>query len=85
MTKMLESVVDRGTATAVTLKNSVDVAGKTGTTSSDVDRWFVGYTPYYVCGIWFGYDQQQLSLGSLAWNPTAVAWDIIMTKLHQNY
>lgn len=84
MTKMLESVVDRGTATAVTLKNSVDVAGKTGTAASDVDRWFVGYTPYYVCGVWFGYDTPS-ALGTLAWTPTAVAWDIIMTKLHQNY
>ncbi len=84
MTKMLENVVNRGTATSVTLKSKVDCAGKTGTTSSDVDRWFIGYTPYYVGGIWFGYEIPQ-SLGTLAWNPGTVTWDIIMTKLHEKY
>ncbi len=82
MTKMLENVVNIGTATSVTLKKDVDVAGKTGTTSSDVDRWFVGYTPHYVGGIWFGYEQPQ-TLGTLSWNPSTVAWDIIMTELHK--
>lgn len=42
MTKMLKKVVDTGTAKSCTLKNSVNVAGKTGTTSSDVDRYFIG-------------------------------------------
>ena len=82
MTKMLQNVVTRGTATAVTLKNNVNVAGKTGTSSSDVDRWFIGYTPYYVGGIWFGYEMPQ-SLGTLSWSPATVAWDIIMTELHK--
>ena len=84
MTKMLENVVNRGTATSVTLKSKIDCAGKTGTTSSDVDRWFIGYTPYYVGGIWFGYEIPQ-TLGTLAWNPGTVTWDIIMTKLHEKY
>lgn len=84
MTKMMENVVHRGTATSVTLRNQVDVAGKTGTTSSDVDRWFVGYTPYYVGGVWFGYEIPQ-TLGTLSWSPATTAWDIIMTKLHQKY
>ncbi|MBE6611741.1 MAG: hypothetical protein E7632_04555, partial [Ruminococcaceae bacterium] len=81
MTKMLQNVVTRGTATSVTLKNKINVAGKTGTTSSDVDRWFIGYTPYLVGGVWFGYEQPQ-SLGTLSWSPSTVAWDIIMTELH---
>ncbi len=84
MTKMLQNVVTRGTATAITLDNTVNCAGKTGTTSNDVDRWFIGYTPYYVCGIWFGYDIPQ-SLGTLAWSPCTVAWDNIMIRLHQKY
>ncbi len=84
MTKMLQNVVSRGTATAVTLDNTVNCAGKTGTTSNDVDRWFIGYTPYYVCGIWFGYDIPQ-SLGTLAWSPCTVAWDKIMIQLHHKY
>lgn len=83
MTKMLQNVVTKGTATACTLKNQMDVAGKTGTTSSDFDRWFVGYTPYYVCGIWFGYEMPQ-EIGKLAWNPTVVGWDIIMKNVHSD-
>lgn len=83
MTKMLQNVVKIGTASACTLKNQIDVAGKTGTTSSDFDRWFVGYTPYYVCGIWFGYEMPQEIGSKLAWNPTVVGWDIIMTRAHQ--
>ena len=84
MTKMLENVVNRGTATSVSLKSTVDCAGKTGTTSNDVDRWFIGYTPYYVGGVWFGYEIPQ-SLGTLSWSPCTTAWDIVMTKLHQKY
>ncbi len=84
MTKMLQNVVTRGTATSVSLKSTVNCAGKTGTTSNDVDRWFIGYTPYYVGGVWFGYEIPQ-SLGTLSWSPCTVAWDIIMTKLHQKY
>ncbi len=84
MTEMLKNVVYRGTATSVTLKSTVDCAGKTGTTSNDVDRWFIGYTPYYVGGVWFGYEIPQ-SLGTLSWSPCTVAWDIIMTKLHEEH
>ena len=70
MTKMLRGVVDYGTAARVTLKNKVDVAGKTGTTSSDNDRWFVGYTPYYIAGCWFGYEMpKSLSRFSASYSP----------------
>lgn len=84
MTKMLEEVVDSGTASSLSLKYSVDCAGKTGTTQDDYDRWFVGFTPYYVGGVWFGYDLNQ-SLSEFAGNPAVTVWDTVMTKLHQKY
>ena len=84
MTIMLQKVMNEGTGTSCTLRNYVDVAGKTGTTSSDFDRYFVGYTPYYVCGVWTGYDMNQ-SLSAFGENPSLTVWDIIMTKLHQKY
>lgn len=86
MTKILEEVVDSGTASYISLKNTVDCAGKTGTTQSNKDRWFVGYTPYYVCGIWFGYSMPR-SLDK--YNATStipiVLWNNIMTKITAEY
>lgn len=84
MTIMLEKVMNEGTGTGCTLRHTIDVAGKTGTTSADFDRYFVGYTPYYVCGVWTGYDMNQ-SLSAFGENPSLQVWDIIMTKLHQKY
>ena len=84
MTIMLQKVMNEGTGMGCTLRHQVNVAGKTGTTSADFDRYFVGYTPYYVCGVWTGYDMNQ-SLSSFGENPSLVVWDKIMTKLHQKY
>lgn len=82
MTKLLQNVVRRGTASSVTLKNRVDVAGKTGTTTDDRDRWFIGYTPYYVAGVWFGYKMpQSLSAFSASVPPSAKIWDDVMNKV----
>lgn len=83
MVKMLQDVVTSGTAADITLKNKVNTAGKTGTTNDDYDRWFLGFTPYYVAGIWFGYDTPQ-ALDSLSFSPTTVPWDKIMTRLHED-
>ncbi len=84
MTKMLSNVVNNGTAKAVTLRKTVDCAGKTGTTSNDYDRWYIGYTPYYIGGVWYGYAYPK-SLSSLKSNPCVSLWDTVMTKLHQKY
>ncbi len=86
MTKMLEEVTHLGTAARLTLKNTVDVAGKTGTTSSDNDRWFVGYTPYYIAGCWFGYEMpKSLDKFSASYSPALKVWDDVMTLLHKRY
>ncbi len=84
MTTMMENVVDYGTASKLTLKNRVDVAGKTGTTSDDFDRWFVGYTPYYLGGVWFGYSTPMSLNGfSETRSPALQIWDNVMAELHQ--
>lgn len=66
MTDMLHSVVAEpgGTAyqKAQELGFKVAAAGKTGTTDSYADAWFVGYTPHLVAGVWVGMDNQALSL-----------------------
>lgn len=61
VTNLLEGVVQNGTGRRVrALKRPV--AGKTGTTNTYNDAWFVGYTPRYVTGVWVGFDEGQ-SLG----------------------
>ena len=47
MNSMLQNVVTSGTGTSARL-SGMTAAGKTGTTTDDYDRWFVGYTPYYL-------------------------------------
>ena len=56
LTDAMKGVVSDGTGTDLQLDSAMAVAGKTGTTSSYRDLWFVGYTPYYTMGIWYGYD-----------------------------
>ena len=59
LTKMLEGVVEGGTARRIQLKEIVETAGKTGTSGGDLDKWFVGYTPSYVAGIRCGLDSRE--------------------------
>jgi len=55
ITSLMQSVVEDGTAKAVTtLKRPV--AGKTGTTNDSHDAWFIGFTPDFVAGVWIGFD-----------------------------
>ncbi|MDQ3995967.1 MAG: penicillin-binding transpeptidase domain-containing protein, partial [Gemmatimonadota bacterium] len=58
MTSMLRAVVDYGSGRALRDYGiSAPIAGKTGTTNSGADVWFIGYSPTLVAGVWFGYDQ----------------------------
>jgi penicillin-binding protein 1A len=62
MAYMLKGTIDRGTAFAAhTLPDPL--AGKTGTTNSYTDAWFIGFSPEYTVGVWVGYDDPGRSLG----------------------
>ncbi len=82
MTQMLSGVVTSGTGTSARL-SKMPSAGKTGTTSNNHDRWFVGYTPYYVGAVWYGYDIPS-SLRGISGNPSARVWKGVMEKVHEN-
>ena len=84
MTKMLQNVLSNGTAKSVTLQESVECAGKTGTTQDNCDRWYIGYTPYYVGGVWYGYEYPK-SLNASTNKICIETWDKIMTELHRKY
>lgn len=83
LTYMMEETVKDGTGVEAQLENMA-VAGKTGTTSDDKDRWFAGYTPYYTAVVWCGYDQPQeiILADESVDNPACVLWNQVMTELH---
>src|SRR2546426_12128034 len=56
LTALMQSVIDEGTAASAKGKLKRPAAGKTGTTSSERDAWFVGFTPDLVVGVWVGFD-----------------------------
>jgi penicillin-binding protein 1A len=81
LTSAMEDVVKKGTGTACQLDNMA-VAGKTGTTEAYNDLWFVGYTPYYTCAVWSGYDNNE-KLPDYARNFHKNLWKKVMTRIHE--
>lgn len=79
LTQMLRGVVESGTGAALQLKHDVDVAGKTGTTGKNCDKWFVGYTPTLLCGVWYGHEYPA-SLYDVKGNPALAIFDRIMQQ-----
>ncbi len=82
ITDMLQTTVTSGTGVAAQLQD-MPVAGKTGTTSRDFDRWFAGYTPYYTGVVWCGYnDPEEIVLTDSETNPSIVMWQKVMQQVH---
>ena len=81
MSYLLKGVVDRGTGGGASFSGSYGTGGKTGTTDKDIDRWFVGFTPYYVGAVWVGYDTPR-SMSFLSSNPGVSMWRKIMQQIH---
>ncbi|HEY9060093.1 MAG TPA: PBP1A family penicillin-binding protein [Pseudobacteroides sp.] len=87
MTKIMQDVCRIGTASTRGLgliqKGKMPTAGKTGTTSDNRDKWFVGYTPYYVGATWYGYDKNS-KLSPEEYNQALIIWHEVMEKAHAN-
>lgn len=80
LTSAMQDVVTKGTGTACQLPN-MPVAGKTGTTEDYNDLWFVGYTPFYTCAVWSGYDNNE-KLPEYARSFHQGLWRKVMTRIH---
>ncbi|MBQ9085838.1 MAG: transglycosylase domain-containing protein [Clostridia bacterium] len=80
MNLMLENVVKNGTANTIALQNQISCAGKTGTTQNNFDRWYIGYTPYMIGGVWYGYEYPKALSGS---NICVDIWDDVSKIIHE--
>lgn len=81
LTDLLMDVVKNGTGKRANVKG-VKIAGKTGTTTSNKESWFVGYSPYYICSVFIGDDlHENLRFGS---SEAAGVFSQLMGPLHEN-
>ena len=79
----LYNAANYGTGGAAIFDGQI-IAGKTGTTSSNRDRWFCGYTSHYTAAVWCGYNQpEEIHLVGSTANPAARLWRMVMKPVHQ--
>ena len=96
MNSMMRDVVTRGTAYPYgIIKNKdgqiIQSAGKTGTTSDWKDKWFYGFSPYYIGVTWYGYDDNRISLNHVAGDQVndeylkaLQIWHEVMNRIHED-
>ncbi len=82
MNKFLQTVATSGTGSSAQF-GGWEIMCKTGTTSNNKDRWFVGGTPHYVAACWFGVDSNVEMYGMYT-NPAIVLWKAAMIPIHEN-
>jgi penicillin-binding protein 1A len=86
MTRMMQGTVDKGTAAGLRGRlGAAEMGGKTGTTNSNADFWFVGYTPQLLGGSWVGCDDRFITLESSAYFGGSVArpiWEAFFKKVY---
>lgn len=82
MSDMLQTVVKSGTGKKASL-GSMPSGGKTGTTDSNTNGWYVGMTPYYSGAVWMGHDDKNYPIKGLIGGTVAPMWREIMKVAHK--
>ena len=82
LTDAMEDVMTQGTGTPAYFGNSMAQAGKSGTTTKNRDALFAGFTPYYTCVVWGGYDDNAPQSGGQTSYPKKI-WKSVMSRLHE--
>ncbi|MCA0206004.1 MAG: penicillin-binding protein [Proteobacteria bacterium] len=82
---MMTQVIDApyGTGRRARLPDGRQAAGKTGTTTSARDAWFVGFTADYVVGVWMGNDDNSPLTGVSGGGLPAEIWREVMVRVHE--
>lgn len=89
LTDAMVDVVTTGTGASANFgrETGMAVAGKTGTSTATRDVWFAGYTPYYTCTVWTGYDNNISMSTKSPNNESAISktlWRAVMKRVHEN-
>ncbi|WP_394154693.1 transglycosylase domain-containing protein [Loktanella salsilacus] len=80
LTYMMSQVVERGTGTRAQIPGW-QLAGKSGTTNSARDAWFIGFNADYVIGVWMGYDDNSPMTGVTGGGLPAEIWQATMARV----
>ena len=86
MNKLLQTVVTDSAHMATARNYGVsgfETFAKTGTTSDDKDRWFVGGTPYYVAAVWYGCDMPKQLSAYVSGSPSGKVFAEVMKRIHK--
>ena len=83
LTYMMHDAVQEGTGRRARLGDR-EVAGKTGTTSSARDAWFIGFSSQYVAGVWMGNDDNKPLNGVTGGGLPAEIWQEVMKRIHED-
>lgn len=82
LTDAMVDVVTTGTGARANF-SGMAIAGKTGTSTDDWDIWFTGFTPYYTCTVWTGYDNN-INMNKEETAISKVLWRSVMQRVHEN-
>ena len=80
LTQAMKDVVSKGTGTRANF-SGMTIAGKSGTTSANRDALFAGFTPYYTCVVWGGYDDNS-KMNSTSY--VKDLWRKVMSSVHKD-
>ena len=82
VTDAMKDVQTQGTGKLARFDSQIAQAGKSGTTTSNRDCLWAGYTPYYTCVVWGGYDDNSKQSGKLTSYPKNI-WRNAMSRIHE--
>lgn len=80
LTSAMEDVLTQGTGKEAEVKG-ITLAGKSGTTNDNKDIWFIGFSSYYTCGIWGGYDNNSAQTNT---GYVKKIWQSVMEQAHSD-